>query len=88
MYYFDILNGPTYTELVKEKPELRNKSPEQMGIRPFFGLELESCVVGLKMYIRMEHIYEALKLSSGGLILKGEDPVGSDVQEFLYEKDA
>jgi hypothetical protein len=111
MYYFDIVNGPTYTELVKEfwmkahvitrksytevvekmkkeKPELREKSPADMGLRPFLGLEVESVVAGLKIYIRMEHIYEALKLSSGGLILKGDDTVGSDVQDFLYEKDS
>jgi hypothetical protein len=96
MYYFDILNGPTYTELVKEfwmkvsvitrkfytesldklikeKPKLRGKSPAHMGIRPFYGIEIESCVAGLKVFIRMEHIYEALKLSSDGLTLKTAD---------------
>jgi hypothetical protein len=111
MYYFDIVNGPTYTELVKEfwmkasvitrksyteaveklkkeKLELREKSPIDMGLRPFLGLEIESCVAGLKIFIRMEHIYEALKLSSGGLILKAEVSVEPAVQEFLYGKES
>jgi hypothetical protein len=89
MYYFDMLNGPTYnevvkefwmkasvitkpkyqerlTELVKEKPELYGKTPAEMGVRPFVSTEIESFVAGFKIAFRIDHIYEALKLSDGG----------------------
>jgi hypothetical protein len=86
-----VITRKSYTEAVeklkKEKLELREKSPIDMGLRPFLGLEIESCVAGLKIFIRMEHIYEALKLSSGGLILKAEVSVEPAVQEFLYGKE-
>jgi hypothetical protein len=111
MYYFDILNGHTYTELIKEfwmkasiitresyntnlekllqeRPELRGKSPVEMGLRPFVGVEIESYVVGLRVSIRLEHIYEALKLSPVGLFLKTTDSVASDVTLFIYKKES
>ncbi|KAK2368946.1 hypothetical protein QL285_082106 [Trifolium repens] len=111
IYYLDILNGPTYTELIKEfwmkasiitresyndsvkrlikeKPEFRGKSPADMGMRPFVGVEIESYVAGLRVSIRLEHIYEALKLTSDGIYLKTADSVDPEVQLFIYGKES
>ncbi|KAK2389202.1 hypothetical protein QL285_062812 [Trifolium repens] len=111
IYYLDILNRPTYTELVKEfwmkasiitresynnyvkrlikeKPEFRGKSPADMGLRPFIGIEIKSFVAGLRASIRLEHIYEALKLTSDGIYLKTADSVDPDVQCIIYGKES
>ncbi|KAK2363161.1 hypothetical protein QL285_088170 [Trifolium repens] len=111
IYYLEILNGPTYTELIKEfwmkasiitresyndyvkrlikeKPEFRGKSPADMGLRPFVGIEIESYVARLRVSIRLEHIYEALKLTSDGIYLKTADSVDPDVQLFIYGKES
>ncbi|KAK2408976.1 hypothetical protein QL285_044438 [Trifolium repens] len=108
MYYFDVMNGPTYTELIKEfwmkasiitrdqynanlkklieeRPELKGKSPVEMGVRPFVSTEIKSFVAGFKVSIRLAHIYEALKLSDDGLFIKSTDPVGPDVDEFIFK---
>ena len=84
MYYFDMLNGPVYSELVKdfwmkasvitkdvynrkiremveENPELKGKTPEQMGLRPFVSSEIESFVAGFRICIRLCHILETLR---------------------------
>ncbi|KAK2409584.1 hypothetical protein QL285_045000 [Trifolium repens] len=110
-YYFDVLNGPTYTELVKEfwmkasvitrdvhnrriremveeNPELRGKTPEQMGLRPFVSTEIESFVAGFRISIRLCHILEALKLERGGLVLKHTDEAGPDVEEYIFKPKA
>ncbi|KAK2427390.1 hypothetical protein QL285_025973 [Trifolium repens] len=110
-YYFDVLNGPTYTELVKEfwmkasvitrdvhnrriremveeNPELRGKTPEQMGLRPFVSTEIESFVAGFRISIRLCHILEALKLERGGLVLKHSDEAGPDVEEYIFKPKA
>jgi hypothetical protein len=110
LYYFDVLNGPIYTELVKEfwmkakiitrgsyneaiamlvkeKPELQGKNHKEMGVRPFLGVKIESYVAGLRVSIKMEHILEALKLSSNGLVLKTADSVEPEVQLALYGKE-
>ncbi|KAK2444809.1 hypothetical protein QL285_015807 [Trifolium repens] len=110
-YYFDVMNGPTYTELVKEfwmkasvitrdvynrkiremveeNPELRSKTPEQMGLRPFVSTEIESFVAGFRISIRLCHILEALKLERGGLVLKHTDEAGPDVEEFIFKPKA
>ncbi|KAK2369170.1 hypothetical protein QL285_082319 [Trifolium repens] len=111
IYHLEIMNGPTYTELIKEfwmkasiitresyndpikrlikeKPELRGKSPANMGLRPFVGIEIESYVAGLRVSIRLEHIYEALKLTSDGIYLKTSDSVDPDVQLFIIGKES
>ncbi|KAK2356334.1 hypothetical protein QL285_093676 [Trifolium repens] len=108
MYYFDMLNGPTYNEifkefwmkatvitkpkyqerlkeLVKEKPELYGKTPAEMGLKPFISTEIESYVAGFRVAFRVDHIYEALKLSDGGLFIKSTDSVGPDVDEFIFK---
>ncbi|KAK2369748.1 hypothetical protein QL285_082863 [Trifolium repens] len=108
MYYFDVLNGPTYTELVKEfwmkasiitrnkynenlkqlikeRPELKGKSPVEMGVRPFVSTEIESFVAGFRVSIRLAHIYEALKLSDDGLFIRTTDSIGPDVDEFIFK---
>ncbi|KAK2450190.1 hypothetical protein QL285_009320 [Trifolium repens] len=108
MYYFDILNGPTYNEFVKEfwmkasvitktkyqerlkellaeKPELYGKTPTEMGLRPFVSTEIESYVCGFRVAFRLEHIYEALKLSNVGLFLNTSDPVEPEVEEFIFK---
>ncbi|KAK2375248.1 hypothetical protein QL285_076150 [Trifolium repens] len=110
-YYFDVMNGPTYTELVKEfwmkasvitkdkytqrikdmikeKPELEGKTPKEMGLKPFVSTEIESFVAGFRISIRLCHIYEALKLESGGLIIRNAEEIGSDVEEFIYKPKA
>ncbi|WJX24595.1 NADH:ubiquinone reductase (H(+)-translocating) [Trifolium repens] len=110
-YYFDVLNEPTYTELVKEfwmkasvitrdvhnkriremveeNPELRGKTPEQMGLRPFVSTEIESFVAGFRISIRLCHILEALKLERGGLVLKHTDEAGPDVEEYIFKPKA
>ncbi|KAK2415880.1 hypothetical protein QL285_038324 [Trifolium repens] len=110
-YYFDLLNGPTYTEMVKEfwmkatvinrdvyvqrikdmieeNPALRGKTPEQMGLKPFTSTEIESFVAGFRISIRVCNIYEALKIDSGGLILRNSDEIGSDVEEFIFKPKA
>ncbi|KAK2444435.1 hypothetical protein QL285_015462 [Trifolium repens] len=111
MYYFDVMNGPTYNELVKEfwmkasiitkakynerlkqlikeKPELRGKSPPETAIRPFVTTEIESFVAGFRVSIRLDHIYEALKLSDVGLFIKSTDSVGPNVDEFIFKPKA
>ncbi|KAK2416464.1 hypothetical protein QL285_038858 [Trifolium repens] len=110
-YYFDLLNGPTYTEMVKEfwmkatiinrevyvqrikdmieeNPALRGKTPEQMGLKPFTSTEIESFVAGFRISIRVCNIYEALKIDSGGLILRNTDEIGPDVEEFIFKPKA
>ncbi|WJX38845.1 NADH:ubiquinone reductase (H(+)-translocating) [Trifolium repens] len=110
-YYFDVMNGPTYTELVKEfwmkasvitkdkyiqrikdmikeKPELEGKTPKEMGLKPFVSTEIESFVAGFRISIKLCHIYEALKLESGGLIIRNAEEIGSDVEEFIYKPKA
>ncbi|KAK2414907.1 hypothetical protein QL285_037442 [Trifolium repens] len=75
-------------ELVKEKPELSGKTPAEMGFRPFVSTEIESFVAGFRVSIRVDHIDEALKLSDGGLFIKSTDPVGPDVDEFIFKPKA
>ncbi|KAK2456875.1 hypothetical protein QL285_004202 [Trifolium repens] len=108
LHYFDILNGPTYNEFVKEfwmkatiitkakyqdrlkeliaeKPEFYGKTPAEMGLRPFVSTEIESYVSGFRVAIRLAHIYEALKLTEGGLFLKTTDSVEPEVKEFIFK---
>ncbi|KAK2410252.1 hypothetical protein QL285_045626 [Trifolium repens] len=107
-YYFDLLNGPTYTELVKEfwmkasvitrdvydrkvkekmkeNPEFKERTPEEMGLRSFISTEIESFVAGFRISIRLSHILEALKLKRDGVIIKHSDETGPDVDEYLFK---
>jgi hypothetical protein len=72
-------------ELTKKKPELEGKNPKEMGLRPFISTEIESFVAGFRVSIRLIHIYEALKLSGGGLLIKSTDDVGPDVDEYIFK---
>jgi hypothetical protein len=74
--------------LIEEKPELKGKTPTEMGVRPFTTTEIELFVAGFRVSIRLAHIYEALKLSEGGLFIKSTDPVGPDVDEFIFKPKA
>ncbi|KAK2374294.1 hypothetical protein QL285_075267 [Trifolium repens] len=110
-YYFDLLNGPTYTELVKEfwmkasvitrdvynkkvrekveeNPELKERTPEEMGLRSFVSTEIESFVAGFRISIRLCHILEALKLKRDGLVLKQSDEAGPEVEEYIFKPKA
>ncbi|KAK2449244.1 hypothetical protein QL285_008454 [Trifolium repens] len=110
-YYFDVMNEPTYTELVKEfwmkasvitrekynqkvkemieeNPELKGKTPKEMGLRPFVATEIESFVSGFRISLRLCHICEPLKIDRGGLIIRNSDEVGSDVEEFIFKPKA
>jgi hypothetical protein len=42
--------------LVKENPELARKPRQEMGVRPYLGVEIKSYVAGLRVSIRLEHI--------------------------------
>ncbi|KAK2455641.1 hypothetical protein QL285_003072 [Trifolium repens] len=107
-YYFDLLNGPTYTEMVKEfwmkasvitrdvydrkvkekmkeNPEFKERTPEEMGLRSFISTEIESFVAGFRISIRLSHILEALKLKRDGVIIKHSDEAGPDVDEYLFK---
>ncbi|WJX83218.1 NADH:ubiquinone reductase (H(+)-translocating) [Trifolium repens] len=107
-YYFDLLNGPTYTEMVKEfwmkasvitrdvydrkvkekikeNPEFKERTPEEMGLRSFISTEIESFVAGFRISIRLCHILEALKLKHDGVIIKHSDEAGPDVDEYLFK---
>ncbi|KAK2375944.1 hypothetical protein QL285_076792 [Trifolium repens] len=107
-YYFDLLNGPTYTEMVKEfwmkasvitrdvydrkvkdkikeNPEFKERTPEEMGLRSFISTEIESFVAGFRISIRLCHILEALKLKRDGVIIKHSVEAGPDVDEFLFK---
>ena len=107
-YYFDILNGPTYIDLVKEfwmkasvitkevyirkikkmveeNPALRGKTPEQMGLKPFVGTEIESFVAGFKISMRLCHFLEALKIERGGLAIKFTDEASADVNKYIFK---
>ncbi|KAK2422868.1 hypothetical protein QL285_033365 [Trifolium repens] len=107
-YYFDLLNGPTYTEMVKEfwmkasvitrdvydrkvkekmkeNPEFKERTPEEMGLRSFISTEIESFVAGFRISIRLSHILEALKLKRDGVIIKHSDETGPDVDEYLFK---
>ncbi|WJX93456.1 hypothetical protein P8452_74975 [Trifolium repens] len=72
-------------KLIKERPELQGKSPAAMGLRPFVSTEIESYVAGFRVSIRVDHIYEALKLSSDGLFLKTTNSIAPDVEQFIYK---
>ena len=56
-----------------------------MGLRPLVTTEIESFVAGFRVSIIVDHIYEALKLSDGGLFIKSTDSVGPDVDEFIFK---
>ncbi|KAK2457599.1 hypothetical protein QL285_004853 [Trifolium repens] len=107
-YYFDLLNGPTYTEMVKEfwmkasvitrdvydkkvkekmkeNPEFKERTPEEMGLRSFISTEIESFVAGFRISIRLSHILEALKLKRDGVIIKHSDETGPNVDEYLFK---
>ncbi|KAK2457934.1 hypothetical protein QL285_005151 [Trifolium repens] len=107
-YYFDLLNGPTYTEMVKEfwmkasvitrdvydrkvkekikeNPEFKERTPEEMRLRSFISTEIESFVAGFRISIRLCHILEALKLKRDGVIIKHSDEAGPDVDEYLFK---
>ncbi|KAK2443385.1 hypothetical protein QL285_014494 [Trifolium repens] len=107
-YYFDLLNGPTYTEMVKEfwmkasvitrdvydrkvkekmkeNPEFKERTPEEMGLRSFISTEIESFMAGFRISIRLSHILEALKLKRDGVIIKHSDEAGPDVDEYLFK---
>ncbi|KAK2429953.1 hypothetical protein QL285_028343 [Trifolium repens] len=107
-YYFDLLNGPIYTEMVKEfwmkasvitrdvydrkvkekmkeNPEFKERTPEEMGLRSFISTEIESFVAGFRISIRLSHILEALKLKRDGVIIKHSDEAGPDVDEYLFK---
>ncbi|KAK2403840.1 hypothetical protein QL285_053240 [Trifolium repens] len=107
-YYFDLLNGPTYTEMVKEfwmkasvitrdvydrkvkdkikeNPEFKERTPEEMGLRSFISTEIESFVAGFRISIRLCHILEALKLKRDGVIIKHSVEAGPVVDEFLFK---
>jgi hypothetical protein len=108
LYYFDVMNGPTYSDLIKEfwmtasiitkeiynkkikelirkRPELEGRTPKEMGLRPFVSTEIESFVAGFRVSIRVAHIYEALKRSGGGLLIRSTNDVGSDVDEYIFK---
>jgi hypothetical protein len=108
MYYFDILNGPSYLALIKEfwmkptvvtksvylerikamvaeNPELEGKTPGQMGLRSFAGTKIESFVCGFRVGIRLDHIYEALKLTKGGVFFTGTESVEPEVEDFNFK---
>ncbi|KAK2424334.1 hypothetical protein QL285_034706 [Trifolium repens] len=110
-YYFDLLNGPTYIEMVKEfwmkayvitrdvydrkvkekmkeNPEFKERTPEEMGLRSFISTEIESFVAGFRISIRLSHILEALKLKRDGVIIKHSDETGPDVDEYLFKPKA
>jgi hypothetical protein len=79
-------------EKIAENPDLKNKTPAGMGIRPFLGTEIKSYVAGLSISIRLEHIYKALRLPSTGKILKTttstSDTIDPLVQKALYGKES
>jgi hypothetical protein len=56
-----------------------------MGLRPFVSTEIESYVSGFRVAIRLDHIYEALKLTEGGLFIKTTDSVEPEVEEFIFK---
>jgi hypothetical protein len=76
---------------LRKNPELANKTPKEMGVRPYLGIEIKSYVAGLRISIILEHIYEALRLTSTGIILKStpssSEIVAPKVQMDLYEKE-
>ncbi|KAK2428425.1 hypothetical protein QL285_026947 [Trifolium repens] len=110
-YYFDILNGPTYVELVKEfwmkasvitkevynrkikkmveeNLAFRGKTPEQMGLKPFVGTEIESFVAGFKISMRLCHFLEAMKIERGGLVIRFTDEASADVDKYIFKPKA
>jgi hypothetical protein len=50
--------------------------------------EIESFVSGFRVAIRVDHLYEALKLSDGGLFIKSTDSVGPDIDEVIFKHKA
>jgi hypothetical protein len=63
----------------------------EMGVRPYLGREIKSYVAGLRISIRLEHIYEALRLTSTRIVLKTtptpSESVDPTVQLALYENE-
>jgi hypothetical protein len=72
-------------DIVAKQLELEGKTPKEMGLRPFVTTEIESFVAGIRVSIRLCHIYEALHLSRGGLVLLSTDNVGPDVDSYLFK---
>jgi hypothetical protein len=73
--------------IVAKQPELKGKTPQEMGLRPFVATEIESFVAGLRISIRLSHVYEALRLPRGGLSLVSPDPVDEDVYNYLFKSE-
>jgi len=60
MDYFNMLNGPTYKNLVRHleeiekiliNPTLEGKSREEMGLEPFVDTEIRSSIMGIPVFI-------------------------------------
>jgi hypothetical protein len=90
-----IVTKKDYNEYIRKKveknPDLAKKTPKEMGVRPYLGIEIKSYVAGLRISIRLEHIYEALRLTSIGIVLKStpssSETVDPAVQMALYGKE-
>jgi hypothetical protein len=56
-----------------------------MGLRPFVATEIESFVAGIRISIRLSHIYEALRLPRGGLPLVAPYSVDESIDNYLFK---
>ncbi|KAK2443979.1 hypothetical protein QL285_015041 [Trifolium repens] len=72
-------------EKIKEHPEFKERTPEEMRLRSFISTEIESFVAGFRISIRLCHILEALKLKRDGVIIRHTDEAGPDVDEYLFK---
>jgi hypothetical protein len=58
-----------------------------MGLRPFVATEIESFVAGIRISLRLSHVYEALRLPRGGLSLISPDSVDESVDNYLFKSE-
>jgi hypothetical protein len=72
-------------DMVAKNPELKGKTPQEMGLRPFVATEIESYVAGIRISIRLSHIYEALRLPRGGLSLVSPYSVDESIDNYLFK---
>jgi hypothetical protein len=87
-YVFDKFDADNEVRLLVEKDKnLRGRSREQLGLKPFRGKEIRSNLLGMSVLIKQEHIAKMLGLDNKGLDVneyKGTTKYLSAVHKDLF----
>jgi len=68
--YFDMLNGPTYMNLVRH---FWVRAQEEMSLEPFIVTEIRSSIMGISVFISKEQIAWVIRRASEGRFVSGLD---------------